>query len=181
MAESAASSTQSRKQLLRHSLIFTMKHPLFGVGPGMFEVADDAYMKSMGLRKGTWLGTHNSYTQVSSEVGIPAFLFFVSAVGMALTGPWAVYKKTRGDPRLRELGNVALGIHYCMVLYAVTILFEHIAYTIMLPVFGGMAACLVRTAEVEIQRIQSTPMPVSMSTTMFHNYLARRVKTGHAV
>ena len=68
-----------------------------------------------------------------------------------------------------------------MVLYAVTILFEHIAYTIMLPVFGGMAACLVRTAEVEIQRIQSTPMPVSMSTTMFHNYLARRVKTGHAV
>ena len=181
MAESAASSTQSRKQLLRHSLIFTMKHPLFGVGPGMFEVADDAYMKAMGLRKGTWLGTHNSYTQVSSEVGIPAFLFFVSAVGMALKGPYAIYKKTRGDPRLQELGNVALGIHYCMVLYAVTILFEHIAYTIMLPVFGGMAACLVRTAEVEIQRIQSTPMPVSMSTTMFHNYLATRVKQGHAV
>ena len=181
MAESAVSSTQSRKQLLRHSLIFTMKHPLFGVGPGMFEVADDAYMKSLGLRKGTWLGTHNSYTQVSSEVGIPAFLFFVSAVVMALKGPWAVYKKTRGDPRLQELGNVALGIHYCMILYAVTILFEHIAYTIMLPVFGGMAACLVRTAEIEIQRIKSTPMPVSMSATMFHNYLATRVKHGHAV
>jgi O-antigen ligase len=50
MAESAVTSTQSRKQLLRHSLIFTMKHPLFGVGPGMFEVADDAYMKALGLR-----------------------------------------------------------------------------------------------------------------------------------
>jgi O-antigen ligase len=181
MAESAVTSTQSRKQLLRHSLIFTMKHPLFGVGPGMFEVADDAYMKALGYRRGAWLGTHNSYTQVSSEVGIPAFLFFVSAVGMALKGPYAVYKKTRGDPRLQELGNIALGIHYCMVLYAVTILFEHIAYTIMLPVFGGMAACLVRTAEAEIQRIQSTPMPVSMSTTMFHSYLATRARQGQAV
>ena len=87
------------------------------------------------------MGTHNSYTQVSSELGIPAFLFFVTAVGMALKGPYSLYKKTRGDPRLEDMGNIALGIHYCMVIYAVTILFEHIAYTIMLPVFGGMAAC----------------------------------------
>ena len=70
--------------------------------------------------------------------------------------------------------SIALGLHYCLIIYAVTILFDHIAYTVMLPVFGGMAACLVRTAEVEIQRIQSTPLPVSMSTTMFHSYLARR-------
>ena len=65
--DSAGTSTQSRKQLLRHSLIFTIQHPLFGVGPGMFVVADDAYMKTLGFRRGTWLGTHNSYTQVSSE------------------------------------------------------------------------------------------------------------------
>jgi hypothetical protein len=181
MAASAATSMQSRKQLLRHSLIFTMRHPLFGVGAGMFEVADDAYMKSLGYRKGTWLGTHNSYTQVSSELGIPAFLFFVTAVGMALNGPYTLYKKTRGDPRLQELGTLALGIHYCMVIYAVTILFEHIAYTIMLPVFGGIAVSLVRTAEVEIKRIQATPMPVMMSTNMFHSYLRTRPKPAQSV
>ena len=79
------------------------------------------------------------------------------------------------------MGDIALGLHYCMVIYAVTILFEHIAYTIMLPVFGGMAACLVRTAELEIQRIQSIPLPVSMSTTMFHSYLATRPGQGQAV
>ena len=83
MKESAISSTQSRKMLLRHSLIFTIKHPLFGVGPGMFPLADDEYSKSIGLPKGPWLGTHNSYTQVSSELGIPAFLFFTAAVIMA--------------------------------------------------------------------------------------------------
>ena len=181
LGDSANASMASRKQLLRHSLIFTIRHPLFGVGPGMFEVADDAYMRSLGYRKGTWLGTHNSYTQVSSEIGIPAFLFFVTAVGTALMGPYSIYRKTRGDPRLKEMGNIALGLHYCMVVYAVTILFEHIAYTIMLPVFGGLAAALVRTAEVEIQRIQSIPLPVSMSPTMFHSYLAKRPRQGRAV
>jgi O-antigen ligase len=174
MRASASSSTASRKQLLRHSLIFTIRHPLFGVGPGMFVVADDTYSKSIGLRKGTWLGTHNSYTQVSSELGIPAFLFFVAAVAMALKGPYSLYQRTRGDPRLQDMGNAALALHYCLVVYAVTVLFEHIAYTIMLPVFGGLAACLVRTAAVEIQRIQATPLPVSMSPAAFHDYLATR-------
>ena len=131
-------------------------------------------MKSLGYRKGSWLGTHNSYTQVSSELGIPAFLFFVSAVGLALKGPYSIYKKTRGDPRLEALGTMALGIHYCMIIYAVTILFEHIAYTIMMPVFGGMAVSLVRTAEIEIKRIQATPMPVTMAPAMFHSYLRTR-------
>jgi O-antigen ligase len=178
MRASAVSSTQSRKQLLRHSLIFTMQHPFLGVGPGMFEVADDAYSKTIGFRKGSWLGTHNSYTQVSSELGIPAFLFFVATVAMALKGTYRLYQRTRGDPRLEDMGNAALALHYCLVIYAVTILFDHIAYTVMLPVFGGMAAALVRTAELEIQRIQSTPLPVSMSTTMFHNYLAARPGQG---
>ena len=174
MADSATSSTQSRKVLLRHSLIFTMRHPIFGVGAGMFPVADDSYAKELGFRKGNWAGTHNSYTQVSSELGIPAFLFFVTAVAMAVKGPYSIYKKTRGDPRLEDMGTAALAFHYCLVIYAVTILFDYIAYTVMLPVFGGMAACLVRTAEVEIKRIQSVPLPVSMSTTMFHSYLAAR-------
>jgi hypothetical protein len=72
------------------------------------------------------------------------------------------------------MGVVALALHYSLVIYAVTILFDHIAYNVMLPVFGGLAASLVRTAEVEIQRIRSVPLPVSMSTTMFQSYLAAR-------
>ena len=127
------------------------------------------------------MGTHNSYTQVSSELGIPALLFFLAAVAMALKAPYSIYRKTRGDPRLEDMGNAALALHYCLIIYAVTVLFEHIAYTIMLPVFGGLAACLVRTATVEIQRIQATPLPVSMSTAMFHDYLAARPRRGQAV
>jgi len=178
MADSATSSTESRRQLLKHSLIFTMHHPLLGVGPGMFTVADDAYAKEQGARKGTWLGTHNSYTQVSSEIGIPAFLFYLAAVFLSIVGPLQVYNKTRGDPRLEELGTIALGLHYTMVIYAVTVLFEHIAYTVMLPVFGGLVAALMRVASVEIARVKAVPLPPTMSTDMFRTYLAQRPRQG---
>ena len=174
MANSAASSTQSRRQLLKHSLIFTMQHPLFGVGPGMFVVADDSYSKSLGARKGSWLGTHNSYTQVSSEVGIPALLFFTGAIFFSLTGPLQVYRKTRGDPRLEEMGTLAMGLHYTMVIYAVTVLFEHIAFTLMLPIFGGCVAALLRVADAEIERVKAIPLAPTMSTAMFRSYLTER-------
>ena len=174
MKDSALSSTQSRKQLLRRSIIFTFQHPLVGVGPGMFPLADDFYSKAQGANKGQWLGTHNSYTQVSSELGIPAFLFFTAAVIMSIKTPYSIYKRTRGDPRLQDMANMALGLHYCLIIYAVTIFFDYIAYTVMLPVLGGLAAALARTADAEIQRVQSVPLPVTMSPEMFHSYLGRR-------
>jgi O-antigen ligase len=174
MKDSAISSSESRKRLLRTSLIFTIRHPIFGVGPGMFAVADDDYSKANGLRKGQWLGTHNSYTQVSSELGIPAAIFFIAAIFMSLKGTYDVYKKTRGDPRLAVMGNMALGLHYCLIIYAVTILFEHIAYTVMLPVLGGLAAALIRTADSEIERIKAQSAPVALSPAAFQTYLGSR-------
>jgi O-antigen ligase len=177
MKDSALSSTESRKVLLKRSIIFTIQHPLFGVGPGMFPVAEDAYAHTKGERKGMWLGTHNSYTQVSCELGVPAFCFFMGAIIMAIKGPYAIYKRTRGDPRLQDMANMALGLHYCMIIYAVTVFFDYIAYTAMLPVFGGLAAALWRTADTEIKRVQSVPLPVTMSPEMFHSYVGRR-RTG---
>ena len=71
--------------------------------------------------------------------------------------------------RLADMGNLALGLHYCIIVYAITILFEHIAYTVMLPALGGLSAALVRTAGAEIQRIQAVPLGVTMSPEMFHS------------
>jgi len=179
MLTKAKGSTESRKILLRHSLIFTIRHPLTGVGAGMFAVADNAYSAGNGERS-QWLGTHNSYTQVSSELGIPATLFFVAAIWMSMVGPYRIYKMTLGDPRLNSIGVSALAIHYCLVVYAVTILFEHIAYSDMLPVLGGLSTVLVRSAKVEIDRIKAIPLPVMMSPSTFHSYLGARAKAGQA-
>jgi len=59
-------SSAARRELLILSLKLTATHPIFGVGPGQFESATQ-----------TWFVTHNTYTQLSSEVGIPGFILFV--------------------------------------------------------------------------------------------------------
>jgi O-antigen ligase len=169
MRESAMGSSQSRKNLLKTSLKFTLQHPLFGVGAGMFPVAEDNEAHDQG-RRGQWLGTHNSYTQVSSELGIPAFLFFVAAIYMATRDSYRLFVKTRGDPRTAEIGSVALGLHYAMIVYAVTILFEHIAYTVMLPVFGGLVVALVRCSAAEIERRLKAPEVLTMMAPQFRTY-----------
>lgn len=170
MRESAQTSTASRKALLKTSLKFTIRHPLFGVGPGMFSVADNAEAIANGARKGQWLGTHNSYTQVSSELGIPAFIFYISAVWFALSLPYSLYKRTRDDPRTAEIASLALAIHYAMIVFAITILFEHIAYTQMLPVIGGLSAALVGASQKEIERRRSTPLPQELRAPVFRTY-----------
>lgn len=154
---SATSSTESRRELLRKSIKFTLQHPLFGVGPGMFTVAEDADAKANGKRKGTWQGTHNSYTQVSSELGIPGALAYVAVILLSLKKSAALYKRTRGDPRLAPIGYCALGLNYSMIVYAVSVLFDYIAYTSMLSVFGGLTAALDATATAEIDRITAAP------------------------
>ena len=59
-------SAEARRELLVKSLTVTATHPVFGVGPGNFPSFT-----------GLWRVTHNTYTQLSSECGIPALLLFL--------------------------------------------------------------------------------------------------------
>jgi len=122
-------------------------------------VAEDKDAIKAGRRHGSWQGTHNSYTQVSSECGIPALIFYVMAVVFALRKTHKIYGQTRGDPRLQDIANVALGLNYALIVFAVTILFDYIAYTSMLSVFGGLSAALGATYEAEIARRTAAPAP----------------------
>lgn len=64
--QSAYGSAIARKQLLILSLKVTAKHPLFGIGPGDFQAVS-----------GHWQPTHNVYTALSAEGGIPALVLFL--------------------------------------------------------------------------------------------------------
>lgn len=75
-------SSQARKQILIESLKQTVRHPIFGIGPGQFvEIS------------GVWHQTHNTYTQFSAETGIPALLLFLLFL-------------RSGFRRLKEVGKV---------------------------------------------------------------------------
>jgi O-antigen ligase len=156
---SAVSSTQTRQYLLKESIKLTLRHPLFGVGPAMFAVAEDADARAQGKRKGIWQGTHNSYTQVSSEIGIPGAIAYCMVIFLSLKNSWQLYRRCRGDARLKDISDCALCLNYCLIVYAVTVLFDYIAFTSMLSVFSGLVAALGRLAPAEIEQREATPSP----------------------
>jgi O-antigen ligase len=76
-APQTEASASAHQELLMRSIELTFKHPIFGIGPGQFEEVS-----------GTWHVTHNSYTQLSAEAGIPALVMFVALV-------WGTFKSLR--------------------------------------------------------------------------------------
>jgi O-antigen ligase len=147
MLDSAVSSADQREQMFKESLILTLQHPLLGVGPGMFEVAENDMARAQGKRKGAWIGTHNTFTQVSSECGIPAFGFYVAVVALSFRKTYRLYLRTKDSPGFKDISTQALGLNYSLMAYIVTGFFIHTAYTALLPILAGLAVSLARTAE----------------------------------
>lgn len=73
-AEEAGESADARGYLFRQSVTFTVEHPIFGVGPDQFSNFEGKTRVAAG-EVGSWHGTHNAWTQVSSECGLPALIF----------------------------------------------------------------------------------------------------------
>lgn len=139
--QSAAGSQAQRIALLRQSVGYAAAHPLFGVGPGQFAVAasDDA------LKQGSWspwLGTHNSYTEIASECGIPAFLLYSGVLGITLVSNFRMFRRTRRSAELADLNALAFCLFSGALVYAICTFFFHIAYSGYLPTIAGMTVAL---------------------------------------
>ncbi len=164
--ENALGSTEGRLGLLISSLRLTAAHPLFGVGPAMFQVAERDLAEEEG-RRGNWRETHNAYTQVSSEAGIPALIFFVGALALSLKSSNGIYRKYRRDPQTQPLAHAGLALEISLAAYAVSALFSSVAYGNLMPTLAGMAVALesaaqaadagARTAEEEAKPAKAVP------------------------
>jgi O-antigen ligase len=155
----AAESASARMYLLKQSLRFTFERPLFGVGPGQFANFEGASARQEG-EHGSWHDTHNAYTQVSSEAGIPAFLFYVGAIfstGRLLS---RVYKRARSQPPTLENRRIAaacLCVMLAFVGFATSVLFLSLAYRFYLPALSGLTIAMARATD----HLWSTPPPAS--------------------
>jgi len=65
-ASDVTGSSSQRTEVLKRSIWVTLRYPVFGVGLGNFH-----------HKSAQELGTHNAYTQVSSEMGIAAMVFYI--------------------------------------------------------------------------------------------------------
>lgn len=118
---SAEESKQDHILALTESIQYTLDHPIFGVGLGNFDVVS-------GSELGMWMGTHNTFTQVSSEGGIPALLLFVSLFVTAirklhLTRKKILQSNTNADLNLMVSASIA-----SLLAFSFAGSFAHLAY-----------------------------------------------------
>jgi O-antigen ligase len=147
--EMAKGSSEAREDLLTNSLMVTAEHPLFGVGPGMFAVSEANRAKAQGQRTG-WQVTHNSYTEISSEAGIPGFLLWVSTLVSTFLLLRTVYARAKADPHFTNIRNTA----FCMILsvlgFSICIFFSSMSYRYYLPSLAGLTIAFAAAAQREM-------------------------------
>jgi len=143
---SAVQSQEQRVILLKRSLLETVKHPLFGVGPEQFAVA----VAGEKLKRGEyapWLGTHNSFTQVSSECGIPAFVCYCAVIFYSLRLNYRLLKASRKYPEYAKFEGFAATLLSSMMVYCICTFFFHMAYTGTLPGIAGLTLAVHYAAQ----------------------------------
>ena len=143
-------SQMQREQLLKDSVRITFQHPIFGVGPGEFIVADSGVKSKQG-QAAAWRKTHNSYTQVSSEAGLPGFVFYLGCLLLCLVMSYRLYRQTVGRKGLEDYAAVGCCMVLSVIAYAICTIFDHLAYTGYLPMTAGIVTAshlLARSSRV---------------------------------
>ena len=138
-SEYAEGSTESRTVLFLISLEQTVRNPLLGVGIGMFSVAAANSLKEEGKR-GLYMQTHNTFTQVSSETGIPGLLLYAAALWHAISSVRFVRKNgARVNP---DLVRMAICLHASWILFLGTGMFASVAYHMPVTFLLGFSFAL---------------------------------------
>ena len=148
--EEAKESGDSRDYLLRTSILYTFQHPVFGIGLDQFPNYEGGMSVSAGVT-GNWHETHNAITQVSSECGVPALIFFVMAIGTAMISVNRIYGRARREG-YTEIANASFCYLLSMVGYLTSIIFLSNAYRYYLPIMIGLAVAMNVTAEREMSK-----------------------------
>ncbi len=137
--QSAVLSQLQRQRLFWDSLWITITHPIFGVGPGEFIIQDSHNKESRGQRA-DWRDTHNSYTQLSSESGIPGIFFFLACIVGCMRINYRIYRQTRDRTGLEDIAALSLCMLLSIIGFATAAIFDHLAYATYVPTILGISA-----------------------------------------
>lgn len=155
LLSAAAGSAETRWDLLVTSLQVTVRHPLLGVGPGNFAPYTAEQAKANG-RNGYWVGTHNTYTQISSEAGIPALCVYLAILGGSIAALRRIRRRAMGIPgdEARSIANMALALQTSFIAFAILCPFNHMAYEPTMPLLAALAVAVSGAAPVELSRLE---------------------------
>jgi O-antigen ligase len=135
-------SSSARQGELFRSLYVAIRHPVLGIGMGN-------YAPEMSY---TGLVTHNSYTQVASEMGMAALAIYIMFVVTPLRKLGQIARETIGQ-RADSRYYLAIGLQASLLAYLVSSFFASVAYLWYVYYLVAYAVCMRRIYESETGRI----------------------------
>jgi O-antigen ligase len=116
-AADVTGSSSQRTEVLKRSIWVTLRYPLFGVGLGNFH-----------HKSAQELGTHNAYTQVSSEMGIAAMVCYLIFLVHPLRKLRMIEREMFERNETSRFYYFAVGIQASLIGYMVASFFAAVAY-----------------------------------------------------
>ena len=129
--ESALASAVSRQALLFRSVWISVRNPLLGIGMGNFHIVSIREQVS-----------HNAYTQVSAEIGIPALILYVMLMVTAFKRLRQIERETLATRHNSHFYYLAIGLQASLIGYMVSSFFASVAFLYYLYYPVGYAVCL---------------------------------------
>jgi O-antigen ligase len=156
---SAVGSTRARETLLRESLLITLRRPVFGIGMGNFAAYVAETDTDPEIRDVAWLGTHNTYTQLSCEAGIPSALIFIFILVLSWRSLTRLIRATRDDlrPLARDIHITAHAMQVCLGCLASFLMFFHVAYDLLPHLLVAVCLVVSRTGEAALAGLEPAP------------------------
>jgi len=157
VAGAAAGSTLQREQVFRQSISVTLRNPIFGVGLGNFAPYVHQTYVTLDGKMEAYLGTHNTYTQISSEGGIPALLIFIAIIVTAWRSVARLIRATGHDERaeVRDIRRTACAMQVCLGSFLFFLFFIHMGYDPFPHIMLGLALIVARTGERELNELNA--------------------------
>jgi len=121
----AEESTEGRLELLSRSVRYTIEHPLFGLGLGNFNLASGEQHNG---QPNAWMGTHNTFTKISSEAGLPALALYLMLLVAILRSMYQIRRTALASPAGSELGLMSSATFVSVLSFVFGECVAHLAY-----------------------------------------------------
>jgi len=126
-------SSSARQELFWRSVIVALRYPLLGVGMGNFHFRSIHEQVS-----------HNSFTQVASELGIPAMIAYVLFMVTAIIRLRRIERETLSVKERSKFYYLSVGLQASLIGYMVASFFASVAFLWYVYYLVGYAICVSR-------------------------------------
>jgi probable O-glycosylation ligase (exosortase A-associated) len=147
LATTGDESSMARFDDLKRSLFVAVRNPLFGVGM-------DNYIIFSNTNK----ASHNAYTQVASEMGAAAAVFYILFILAPFRGLRRVEHESYQVRSVRRFYYASIALQASLVGYMVASFFASVAYLWYIYYLVAYAVCLRRIYDSAVERDMATAL-----------------------